>query len=145
MLAESFNMSTENNGYLNDSSSATSVPSYTQMAETQQSQQVMAAEFDITVKDWWIEGGRLGIPKEYRQYFPKPGEPIVLIDYEGRMYRSKMHNLWQGVDVGRIDGIKPFYRNHPIVTPGTKLHIKVSGKSTAVVMLAERLTRQIIQ
>src|SRR5579872_1603009 len=131
-------MSTENNGYLNDSSSATSAPSYSQMAETQQSQQVMAAEFDITVKDWWIEGGRLGIPKEYRQYFPKPGEPIVLIDYEGRMYRSKMHNLWQGVDVGRIDGIKPFYKNHPIVTPGTKLHVKVTGKSTAVVLLAER-------
>ncbi len=105
------------------------------------SQQVMAAEFDITVKDWWIEGGRLGIPKEYRQYFPKPGEPIVLIDYEGRMYRSKMHNLWQGVDVGRIDGIKPFYKNHPIVTAGTKLHVKVTGKSTAVVMLSDRPTR----
>jgi hypothetical protein len=108
------------------------------MAETQQSQQVLAAEFDITVKDWWIEGGRLGIPKEYRQFFPKPGEPIVLIDYEGRMYRSKMHNLWQGVDVGRIDGIKPFYKNHPIVTAGTKLHVKVTGKSTAVVMLSDR-------
>ncbi|MDA4111956.1 MAG: hypothetical protein OK439_05415 [Thaumarchaeota archaeon] len=137
-------MSTENNGYLNDSSSATSMPSYSQMAETQQSQQVMAVEFDISVKDWWIEGGRLGIPKEYRQYFPKPGEPIVLIDYEGRMYRSKMHNLWQGVDVGRIDGIKPFYKNHSIVTPGTKLHIKVTGKSTAVVMLSERPARQMI-
>ncbi|MDA4129521.1 MAG: hypothetical protein OK457_02010 [Thaumarchaeota archaeon] len=138
-------MSTENNGYLNDSSSGTSVPSYSQMAETQQSQQVMAAEFDIIVKDWWIEGGRLGIPKEYRQNFPKPGEPIVLIDYEGRMYRSKMHNLWQGVDVGRIDGIKPFYKNHPIVTPGTKLRIKVTGKSTAVVLLTDRPTHQMLQ
>ncbi len=115
------------------------------MAETQQSQQVMAAEFDIIVKDWWIEGGRLGIPKEYRQNFPKPGEPIVLIDYEGRMYRSKMHNLWQGVDVGRIDGIKPFYKNHPIVTPGAKLHIKVTGKSTAVVLLTDRPTHQMLQ
>jgi len=114
------------------------------MAETQQSQQVMAAEFDITVKDWWIEGGRLGIPKEYRQYFPKPGEPIVLIDYEGRMYRSKMHNLWQGVDVGRIDGIKPFYKNHPIVTPGTKLRVKITGKSTAVVMLSDRPARPLM-
>jgi hypothetical protein len=104
----------------------------------------MAAEFDITVKDWWIEGGRLGIPKEYRQFFPKPGEPIVLIDYEGRMYRSKMHNLWQGVDVGRIDGIKPFYKNHPIVTAGTKLRVKVTGKSTAVVMMTDRPTRPLM-
>jgi hypothetical protein len=135
-------MSTENNGYLNDSSSATSAPSY--MTETQQSQQVMAAEFDIVVKDWWIEGGRLGIPKEYRQFFPKPGEPVVLIDYEGRMYRSKMHNLWQGVDVGRIDGIKPFYKNHPIVTPGTKLRVKVTGKSTAVVMQTDRPARPLL-
>ena len=75
------------------------------------------------------------IPKENRQYFPKPGEPIVLMDYEGRMCRSKMHNLWQGVDVGRIDGIKPFYKNHSISTAGTKLHIKVTGKNTAVVLV----------
>ena len=136
-------MSIENGGYLNDSSPSMNTSSpFGQRLDAQQ-QQVMAAEFDVDVKGWWIEGGRLGIPKEYRQYFPKPGEPIVLIDYEGRMYRSKMHNLWQGVDVGRIDGIKPFYRNHPIVTPGTKLHVKVTGKSTAVVMLAERPARQI--
>lgn len=101
----------------------------------------MSAEFEVSVKDWWIEGGRLVIPKEYRQNFPRPGDPIVLIDYEGRMYRSKMHNLWQGVDVGRIDGIKPFYKNHAIVTPGTKLHIKVTGNNTAVVMLGERSGR----
>lgn len=98
-------------------------------------QQVVDVEFDVAVKDWWIEGGRLVVPKENRQYFPKPGEPIVLIDYEGRMYRSKMHNLWQGVDVGRIDGIKPFYKNHETVAAGTKLHIKVTGKNTAVVLL----------
>jgi hypothetical protein len=128
-------MSIDNSGYLNESSSASPTSSYAPRSDTQQ---VMAVEFDTEVRDWWIEGGRLGIPKEYRQYFPKPGEPIVLIDYEGRMYRSKMHNLWQGVDVGRIDGIKPFYKNHAIITPGTKLHVKVTGKSTAVVMLAER-------
>jgi hypothetical protein len=127
-------MSIDNSGYLNEASS-TSPVSYGSGSDTQQ---VMAVEFDTEVRDWWIEGGRLGIPKEYRQYFPKPGEPIVLIDYEGRMYRSKMHNLWQGVDVGRIDGIKPFYKNHPIITPGTRLHVKVTGKSTAVVMLVER-------
>jgi hypothetical protein len=103
-----------------------------------QEQQLMSAEFQVEVKDWWIEGGRLGIPKEYRQFFPKPGEPVVLIDYEGRMYRSKMHNLWQGVDIGRIDGIKPFYRNHPIVTSGTKLRVKVTGKGTAVVLLGDK-------
>jgi hypothetical protein len=99
-------------------------------------QQVASVEFEIEVKGWWIEGGRIVIPKDYRQYFPRPGEPIVLIDYEGRMYRSKMHNLWQGVDVGRIDGVKPFYRNHPIISQGTKLVVKVTGKNTAVVMLA---------
>jgi hypothetical protein len=133
-------MSVDNSGYLNESSSAS--PAYaTRSSDTQQ---VMAVEFDTEVKDWWIEGGRLGIPKEFRQYFPRPGEPIVLIDYEGRMYRSKMHNLWQGVDVGRIDGIKPFYKNHPIITPGTKLHVKVTGKSTAVVMLADRPGHSII-
>ena len=139
-------MSIEDSGYLNDASSSGSASStpYTRGPENQQSQQVMAAEFDVSVKDWWIEGGRLGIPKEYRQYFPKPGEPIVLIDYEGRMYRSKMHNLWQGVDVGRIDGIKPFYKNHAIITPGTKLHVKVTGKSTAVVMLVERPSRPLL-
>ncbi|MHB2037252.1 MAG: hypothetical protein ACYCPW_11005 [Nitrososphaerales archaeon] len=119
-------MSTENREYFSSSQ------------KSQESQQLVNAEFDVAVKDWWIEGGRLVIPKENRQYFPKPGEPIVLIDYEGRMYRSKMHNLWQGVDVGRIDGIKPFYKNHSIVTAGTKLHIKVTGKSTAVVLLAGR-------
>ena len=124
-------MTIENTEYMNDQSIRT---------EAQQ-QQVMSAEFDVSVKDWWIEGGRLVIPKEYRQHFPRPGEPIVLIDYEGRLYRSKMHNLWQGVDVGRIDGIKPFYKNHAIVTPGTKLHIKVTGNNTAVVMLGERTTR----
>ena len=127
-------MSIDNSGYLNETSS----PSPASYGAGSDTQQVMAVEFDTEVRDWWIEGGRLGIPKEYRQYFPKPGEPIVLIDYEGRMYRSKMHNLWQGVDVGRIDGIKPFYKNHPIITPGTRLHVKVTGKSTAVVMLAER-------
>ncbi len=135
-------MSIDNSGYLNDASSTTPGSSYGAGSDTQQ---VMAVEFDTEVRDWWIEGGRLGIPKEYRQYFPKPGEPIVLIDYEGRMYRSKMHNLWQGVDVGRIDGIKPFYKNHPIVTPGTKLHVKVTGKSTAVVMLAERPVHSLLQ
>lgn len=109
-------------------------------ARSDTQQQVMASEFDVIVKDWWIEGGRLGIPKEYREYLPKPGEPIVLIDYEGRTYRSKMHNLWQGVDVGRIDGIKAFYRNHPIVTKGTKLRVRVAGSNTAVVMLAEKPT-----
>ncbi|MDG6994926.1 MAG: hypothetical protein JRN52_03300 [Nitrososphaerota archaeon] len=124
-------MATENSEYMNDQSNRTD----------SQQQQVMSAEFDVSVKDWWIEGGRLVIPKEYRQNFPRPGEPIVLIDYEGRMYRSKMHNLWQGVDVGRIDGIKPFYKNHAIVTPGTKLHIKVTGNNTAVVMLGDRATR----
>ncbi len=123
-LAENSKMSVENNQYSTNS----------QRQESQQ--QVIDVEFDVSVKDWWIEGGRLVIPKEYRQYFPQPGEPIVLIDYEGRMYRSKMHNLWQGVDVGRIDGIKPFYKNHSIVAAGTKLHIKVTGKSTAVVLLA---------
>lgn len=128
-------MSIDNSGYLNETSSASPASPYAGRSDTQQ---VMAVEFDTEVRDWWIEGGRLGIPKEFRQYFPKPGEPIVLIDYEGRMYRSKMHNLWQGVDVGRIDGIKPFYKNHPIITPGTKLHVKVTGKSTAVVLLAER-------
>src|SRR5208283_3820923 len=104
--------------------------------ESLQQQQVVSVEFDVVVKDWWIEGGRLVIPKENRRYFPSPGEPIVLIDYEGRMYRSKMHNLWQGVDVGRIDGIKPFYKNHSISTAGRKLHVKVTGKNTAVVLLA---------
>jgi len=135
-------MSIDNSGYLNESSSSTTGSSYGAGSDTQQ---VMAVEFDTEVRDWWIEGGRLGIPKEYRQYFPKPGEPIVLIDYEGRMYRSKMHNLWQGVDVGRIDGIKPFYKNHPIITPGTRLHVKVTGKSTAVVMLAERPVHSLLQ
>ena len=106
-------------------------------ARSESKQQMMASEFDVTVKDWWIEGGRLGIPKEYRESFPKPGEPIVLIDYEGRMYRSKMHNLWQGVDIGRIDGIKPFYKNHSMITKGTKLHVSVTGSNTAVVLLAE--------
>ena len=48
-----------------------------------------------------------------------------------------MHNLWQGVDVGRIDGIKPFYKNHSISAAGTKLHIKVTGKNTAVVLVGE--------
>jgi hypothetical protein len=134
-------MSTDNSGYLNDASSTSPGSSYGPRSDTQQ---VMAVEFDTEVKAWWIEGGRLGIPKEYRQYFPRPGEPIVLIDYEGRMYRSKMHNLWQGVDVGRIDGIKPFYKNHPIITPGTKLHVKVTGPSTAVVMLAERPSHSVM-
>ncbi|MDG6997637.1 MAG: hypothetical protein JRN15_00820 [Nitrososphaerota archaeon] len=123
-------MTIENTEYVND-----------QPIRTESQQQVMSAEFEVSVKDWWIEGGRLVIPKEYRQNFPRPGDPIVLIDYEGRMYRSKMHNLWQGVDVGRIDGIKPFYKNHAIVTPGTKLHIKVTGNNTAVVMLGERSGR----
>jgi hypothetical protein len=114
-----------------------------QRSETGQQQQVMSAEFEVTVKDWWIEGGRLVVPKEFRQSFPKPGEPIVLIDYEGRMYRSKMHNLWQGVDVGRIDGIKPFYRNHPIIVPDTKLRIKATGKNTAIILMGDRPARQI--
>ena len=122
-------MSIEDSEYMDDSQS-----------RPESLQQVVSVEFDVVVKDWWIEGGRLVVPKENRRYFPTPGEPIVLIDYEGRMYRSKMHNLWQGVDVGRIDGIKPFYKNHPTVEPGTKLHIKVTGKSTAVVMLSERLS-----
>lgn len=126
-------MSIENTEYMNE---------HRLRAEARQ--QVMSAEFDVSVKGWWIEGGRLVIPKEYRQYFPKPGEPIVLIDYEGRIYRSKMHNLWQGVDVGRIDGIKPFYRNHAIVTPDTKLHVKVTSSNTAVVLLADRPVRQTI-
>jgi len=121
--AESSKMSTENREYFSNS------------PKGQESQQLVNAEFDVAVKDWWIEGGRLVIPKENRQYFPKPGEPIVLIDYEGRMYRSKMHNLWQGVDVGRIDGIKPFYKNHPTIAAGKKLRIKVTGKSTAVVLV----------
>jgi hypothetical protein len=125
-------MNSDNSEYTNES--ASSSPS----RPDSQQQQMVAAEFDVAVKDWWVEGGRLVIPKECRQYLPKPGEPIVLIDYEGRMYRSKMHNLWQGVDVGRIDGIKPFYKNHPIVTAGTKLHVKVTGRNTAVVMIAER-------
>jgi hypothetical protein len=118
-------MSIENNEYSNNS-------------RMMQEAQVVNVEFDVEVKGWWIEGGRLVIPKENRQYFPRPGEPIVLMDYEGRMYRSKMHNLWQGVDVGRIDGIKPFYKNHPTVATGTKLHVKITGKSTAVVLLPER-------
>jgi hypothetical protein len=125
-LAEISEMTSEDNHYTSNS----------QMRQESQ-QQVVDVEFDVTVKDWWIEGGRLVIPKEYRQYFPKPGEPIVLIDYEGRMYRSKMHNLWQGVDVGRIDGIKPFYKNHPKVSAATKLHMRVTGKSTAVVLVPE--------
>ena len=89
-------MSIDNSGYLNEISSSNPINTFAPRADTQQ---VLAVEFDTEVKDWWIEGGRLGIPKEYRQYFPRPGDPIVLIDYEGRMYRSKMHNLWQGVDV----------------------------------------------
>jgi hypothetical protein len=132
------NMSTEHSEYGNTDSE--SVP---QRTESSLQQQVMSVEFEVTVKDWWIEGGRLVVPKEYRQYFPTPGEPIVLIDYEGRMYRSKMHNLWQGVDVGRIDGIKPFYRNHSIIVPGTKLHIKATGKNTAIVLMGDRPSRQI--
>ncbi len=123
-MAENSKMSIENSEYLNNSQN-----------RQESQQQTVEVEFEVAVKDWWIEGGRLVIPKEYRQYFPKPGEPIVLIDYEGRMYRSKMHNLWQGVDVGRIDGIKPFYKNHPSVATSTKLRIKVTGKSTAVVLL----------
>ncbi len=126
---DSTNMSSENT-------------SYTPATRAESQQQVMSVEFDITVKDWWMAGGRLVIPKEYRQYFPKPGESIVLIDYEGRMYRSKMHNLWQGVDVGRIDGIKPFYRNHPIIVSGTKLRVKLTGMDTAIVMMGERPNRQ---
>jgi hypothetical protein len=117
-------MSAENSEYSNNSQNR---------QETQQ--QIANIEFDVAVRGWWIEGGRLVIPKEYRHYFPKPGEPIVLMDYEGRMYRSKMHNLWQGVDVGRIDGIKLFYKNHSITAAGTKLRVKVTGKSTAVVLV----------
>ncbi len=132
------NMSTENSEYGNAESESVPLRS-----ESSRQQQVMSAEFEVTVKDWWIEGGRLVVPKEYRQYFPNPGEPIVLIDYEGRMYRSKMHNLWQGVDVGRIDGIKPFYRNHSIIVPGTKLRIKATGKNTAIVLMGDRPSRQI--
>ena len=115
---------------------------YPKSHDESQTQQVMAPEFEVTVKDWWIEGGRLVVPKEYRRYFPSPGEAIVLIDYEGRMYRSKMHNLWQGVDVGRIDGIKPFYRNHSLIVPGTKLNLKLTGKSTVIVLMGERPARQ---
>ncbi|MCL5068964.1 MAG: hypothetical protein M1368_11540 [Thaumarchaeota archaeon] len=57
---DSTNMSSENTSYA--------------PATRESQQQVMSVEFDITVKDWWIAGGRLVIPKEYRQYFPKPGE-----------------------------------------------------------------------
>jgi hypothetical protein len=133
-------MSLENENYANTTPEQMISPSI----GAQQQQQMMSAEFEVTVKDWWIDGGRLVVPKEFRQYFPRPGEPIVLIDYEGRMYRSKMHNLWQGVDVGRIDGIKPFYRNHPIISPGTKLHVKITGKNTAVILMGERPSRQVI-
>ncbi len=117
---------------------------YGQTARSESQQQVVSVEFDVEVRDWWIAGGRMVVPKEYRQCFPQPGESIVLIDYEGRMYRSKMHNLWQGVDVGRIDGIKPFYRNHAIILPGTKLHVKLTGKDTAIVFVGERPARQLI-
>lgn len=126
LLAEISKMSTEDNQYLGN----------VQIRQESQ-QQVVDVEFAVNVRDWWIEGGRLVIPKEFRQYFPKPGEPIVLIDYEGRLYRSKMHNLWQGVDVGRIDGIKPFYKNHPNVAAGSKLQMRVTGKSTAVILVPE--------
>lgn len=120
-------MAAENSEYVSSSNS---------QARQESQQQVVDVEFDVAVKDWWIEGGRLVIPKEHRQYFPRPGEPVVLVDYEGRMYRSKMHNLWQGVDVGRIDGIKPFYKNHSSVMAGSKLRVKVTGKNTAVVLVA---------
>lgn len=143
-------MNTVNNGYAgtapeSESSSSLEISSIPEQGDPGQRQQLMAAEFEVTVKDWWIQGGRLVVPKEYRQCFPPAGEPIVLIDYEGRMYRSKMHNLWQGVDVGRIDGIKPFYKNHPIIVPETKLRIKATGKNTAIVMMGDRPSRQISQ
>ncbi|HKW05118.1 MAG TPA: hypothetical protein VJN71_07465 [Nitrososphaerales archaeon] len=115
---------------------------YASTARSDSQQQIVSVEFDVVVKDWWISGGRMVVPKEYRQYFPRPGESIVLIDYEGRMYRSKMHNLWQGVDVGRIDGIKPFYRNHSIIFPDTTLHVKLTGKDTAIVLVSDRPSRQ---
>jgi len=36
-------------------------------------QQVVDVEFDVAVKDWWIEGGRLVIPKENRPVLSKAG------------------------------------------------------------------------
>ena len=96
-------------------------------------------DFEVIVKQWWIEGGRLVIPKDFRKYFPGPGQPVVIIDYEGRRYSSKMHSqmLSDGrlYDVHRIDAIKLFYINHPRIFPGDRLRVRITGKDTAVLLM----------
>lgn len=54
-----------------------------------------------------IEWGVLSIKEENRKHFPKPGEPVVIIDYKGRPYSTHMHNT-----ILRIDGLTDLYRNY---------------------------------
>jgi len=43
-----------------------------------------------------------------RDYFPAPGDKIVVYDDEGRKYVTKMHS-----SAARIDGLTVWYNNHP--------------------------------
>lgn len=56
-----------------------------------------------------------------REYFPPPGEKIIVYDDEGKEYITKMHS-----SAARIDGLTDWYKNHPTAEIGDSVAITIN-------------------
>lgn len=57
----------------------------------------------------------------FKEYFPGPGEKIIIYDDEGRKYIKKMHS-----SVARIDGLTNWYKNHSTAEIGDSVVITIN-------------------
>ena len=69
----------------------------------------------------------------FREYFPGPGERIIVYDDEGKEYTTKMH-----ASAARIDGLTDWYKNHPIAKIGDTVVVSINpDKSIKLSLEAE--------
>jgi len=57
-----------------------------------------------------------------REYFPSPGEKIIVYDGEGREYITKTHS-----SAARIDGLTDWHKNHPTAEIGDTVVIAINS------------------
>lgn len=68
----------------------------------------------------------------FRELFPARGSHVTVIDEEGRAYETHMHR-----EQARIDGLTPWYRNHPNANVGDTVLVRVEDDQRILIALEE--------
>jgi len=70
----------------------------------------------------------------YREFFPPPSSPVIVVDEKGTEYPTKMHSK-----SARIDGLTDWYYNHAEAEVGDPVLIKIEDSGRIHIALEKEL------